>query len=208
MKILVDLFPVIAFFGAFKFARAFPDATLAWVTGIVGALNATGLAPGDLLAVVFATLVAIIATIAQIAILAVRRSPIKPMVWVSAVLVVVFGSLTIWLQNEWFIKWKPTLLYWSFAAILLGGKLLRGRNLLGIILGDEITLPAPLWDRLLVAWSAFFVILGALNIGVAWLLPTESWVNFKTFGLFGLTLAFSLATAAVMARHMQQAPDS
>jgi intracellular septation protein len=208
VKLLLDLLPVVAFFVAFKLGRSFPDAVMAAATALLGPANVSALATGDLLPVVLATAVAIIATVVQVAVLLARRHPIKPMVWISAVLIIVFGGLTIWLHNEWFIKWKPTLLYWAFGTILAGGKLLRGRNLLGALLGDEIALPGAIWDRLLVAWTIFFFVLGALNLAVAYSFSTDSWVNFKTFGLLGLTLAFSLATATVMARHVQQAPDA
>jgi len=207
MKLLLDLFPVIAFFGSFRIARAFPDAAQSWVTAIVGPLHATGLPAPELVAVILATLVAIAATALQIGLLLLRRKPVPPMVWVGAALIIVFGGLTIWLQNEWFIKWKPTLLYWIFAAVLLGGKLLAGRNLLGAVLTGEIALPTAVWDRLLYAWSAFFAVLGALNLAVAFLYSTDTWVTFKSIGLFGLTLVFSFASAAMIARQVGDAPD-
>ena len=208
MKLLLDLFPVVAFFAAFRVARSIPEAVQSWVTALVGPVHATGLPLPELVAVVFATLVAIAATVLQIALLLLRRHPIKPMVWVSAALIIVFGGLTIWLQNEWFIKSKPTLLYWIFALVLLGAKLLTGRNLLGSVLTGEITLPPAVWDRLLYAWGAFFAVLGALNLAVAWMYSTDTWVTFKTVGLFGLTLVFSIGSAALIARHAHDAPDA
>jgi intracellular septation protein len=206
LKILFDLFPVIAFFLVYRLGKSFPEQTAAVVTGGLGALAVATDVP-DLAAIVVATAVAIVATLLQVGWLLVRRQPIKPMLWLSAVLIVTFGGLTIWLQNEWFIKWKPSLLYWSFAAVLLGGQWLFRRNLLGALLGSELKLPNEVWDRLSYAWAAFFVFLGAANLYVAYHFSTERWVDFKTFGLLGLTLVFSLATGYYMARHLHEEPS-
>jgi len=203
MRLLLDLFPVVAFFLAFRLGHAFPVQVRGTVESLFGPLHAGAIPADELSAVVFAAAVAIASTVVQVGFLLAKRERIKPMVWVSAALIVVFGGLTIWLQNEWFIKWKPSLLYWTFAAVLAGGKLFAGRNLLGAVLGDEIDLPGPVWDRLLWAWATFFGLLGVANLAVAMTFGTEAWVNFKTFGLLGLTLAFSIATATVIARHLK-----
>jgi intracellular septation protein len=203
MRLLLDLFPVVAFFVAFRLGHAFPAQVRAGVESLFGPLHAGAIPADELSAVVFATAVAIASTIVQVGVLLARGERVKPMVWVSAALIVVFGGLTIWLQNEWFIKWKPSLLYWTFTAVLAGGRLFAGRNLLGAILGSEIALPGPVWDRLLWAWAGFFALLGVANLAVAMTLSTEAWVNFKTFGLLGLTLAFSIATATLISRHLK-----
>ncbi len=202
MKILFDLFPLVVFFAAFRLAKTFPDWTTATVVATLGAIGGTAEERGELAAVILATISAIAATIAQIGYLLARRHPIKPTVWISAVLIVIFGGLTVWLHNAWFIKWKPSILYWIFSAILLGGRWLWKRNLLNVLLSTELELPAPIWDRLLYAWSAFFLLLGAANLAVAYGASTEAWVNFKTFGLLGLTVAFSVASGLYMARYL------
>lgn len=202
MKLLYDLLSLIVFFAAFRLAKAFPDATVGAVTSLVGPLDGARDLQVELAAVIVATLCAIVAAVVQIGWLLARRQSVKPALWLSAALIVVFGGLTVLLRNEWFIKLKPSILYWIFAALLLGGRLVWRRNLLGALLSEELDLPGPVWDRLLYAWSVFFVLLGCTNLAVAYVLSTDAWVNFKTFGLMGLTLAFSVASALYMARYL------
>lgn len=207
MKLLFDLFPVVAFFIAYRLGKSFPEASAAIVAGTLGPVSATATFP-DLIAVIIATAIAIIATMIQVSWLLARRRPVKPMLWMSAILIAVFGGMTIWLQNEWFIKWKPTLLYWSFATILVGGYVLLRRNLLSALLGSELSLPASVWYRMLWMWAGFFVVLGAANLFVAYHFTTEQWVDFKTFGLIGLTFAFALGIGFYLSRHLKEAPDA
>jgi intracellular septation protein len=207
VRLLLDLLPVVVFFGAFKIARSFPDATTALVITYFGSLEGAPDQQMELSAVIVASLSAIAATAIQITWLLLRRMPVKPSVWISAGLIVVFGGLTVWLHNEWFIKWKPSILYWIFAMVLAGGKWIWNRNLLGSLLSNEFNVPDAVWDRLLVAWTLFFLGLGAANLAVAYTWSTEAWVNFKTFGLFGLTLGFSLLTAVYMTRHLPSERD-
>lgn len=113
VKLFFDLFPIILFFGAFKFGESDPQTAadiLTLITGGTGPEHAP---------VMLATLVAIVSTFVQIAIVFARGKKPEPMLWISLAVIVVFGSLTIWLQNEMFIKWKPSILYWIFGGILL-----------------------------------------------------------------------------------------
>ena len=157
MKLLFDLFPVAAFFIAYRIGKSFPEESAAFVAAAFGPVAVSATFP-DLVAVIVATTIAIVATLLQVGWLLARRQPVKPMLWLSAILIVAFGGMTIWLQNELFIKWKPSLLYWSFAAILIGGRVLFRRNLLSALLGSELRLPAAIWDRLLWMWAGFFAI--------------------------------------------------
>lgn len=207
MKLLFDLFPVAAFFIAYRLGKSFPEESAAFVTASFGPVATTATFP-DLVAVIFATTIAIVATLIQVGGLLVRRRPVKPMLWLSAILIVAFGGLTIWLQNEMFIKWKPSLLYWSFAVILAGGRVLFRRNLLSALIGSELPLAAPVWDRVLWLWATFFAFLGAANLYVAYRYTTEQWVDFKTFGLIGLTFAFVLGLGIYLSRHLKGATDA
>lgn len=202
MKLLLDLLPIVIFFGAFRAARVWPDATLALVAGSLGAIGGTLEEQHELAAVIVATSCAIIVTIVQIAYLALRRLPIKPTVWISAVLIVIFGGLTVWLHNAWFMKWKPSILYWIFALVLVAGRWIWKRNLLGSLLAEELPLPPAVWDRVMYAWAVFFALLGAANLLVAYQSSTDVWVNFKTFGLLGLTMAFSVGTGIYATRYL------
>ena len=206
MKLLLDLLPVVVFFGVFYIAKRMPEASTNLVTNWFGPIGGAPQMQAELAEVILASLSSIVSTVVQVGWLLARRKPVKPAVWISAVLVLVFGGLTIWLQNEWFIKWKPTVLYWCFGLILLGGKLLWRRNLLGALLSQELELPPRAWDRLLYAWSAFFLALGAVNLYVVYNWSTAAWVNFKTFGAMGLTLVFSLATGLMVARDIPDLP--
>ena len=203
MKLLLDLLPVIVFFTAFRIAKASPQAAHNWAVAVLGSLPAAGQAASDIVPVIVATGCAIVATLIQVGWLLIRRATVSASVWLSAGLIVVFGGLTVWLHNEWFIKWKPTLLYWAFAAVLAGGQWVWKRNLLGVLFSSELQLPQLAWNRLLVAWTAFFLLLGSVNLVVAYRYSTETWVNFKTFGLLGLTFAYSISTGLYVARHLK-----
>lgn len=199
MKLLFDLFPVILFFLSFKVAQSQSDAAGALVAGLLGGGIDPAQAP-----VLCATAVAIAASIAQVALVLLRGRKVEPMLWISLAIVVVFGGLTIWLHNPLFIKWKPTILYWVFAAILAYGTFSR-RNFIEKLLGKQLELPAHAWDTLQKAWTGFFAATGLVNLAVAYTCSTETWVNFKLFGLLGITFAFTIAIGFYMARFTTEA---
>ena len=174
MKFLFDFFPVILFFIAFKVADIY-----------------------------VATGVAIAATFAQVAWLKIRNRKIEPMLWASLAIIAVFGGATLLLQDETFIKWKPTVLYWLFGLVLAGAAL-GGRNLIRVMLAKQMQLPDPVWARLNLSWIGFFAFMGALNLYVAYNFSTDNWVNFKLFGGMGLMLLFVLAQAAVLSRFVDE----
>jgi len=208
VKLLFDLLPVILFFAGFKLAAMQPEAALALAQAWLGPLMFDGKVPAGQAPILLATAVAIVASLIQVGWLLARRKRVDPMLWISVAVIVVFGGATIWLHDETFIKWKPSILYWLFGGILLGGRLLAGRNLLHALLGGQMVLPEAVWERLLWVWSAFFAAIGALNLVVAFSVPTESWVNFKLFGLMGLTFAFTLGIGLWLARHLKEAADA
>lgn len=202
MKLLLDFLPIILFFVAFKAADANKEAAAAFATSHFGFLVSGGLVgPGEA-PVLLATVVVIVATLAQVAFLAARGRKIDLMLWVSLALVVVMGGLTIWLHSETFIKWKPTLLYWVMGAAFALAPLVFGKNLLKLLLGEQLQLPAPVWQRLNLAWVGFFAAMGALNLWVAYSFSTDAWVNFKLFGSLGLMLVFTIAQGLYLARHL------
>ena len=128
MKLLFDLFPVILFFAAFKIAEGQPDAAIALAERFMGEGLTAMTAP-----VFIATVVAIAATFLQVGWLMLRGRKVEPMLWISLAVIVVFGSLTLYLRNEMFIKWKPTILYWIFGGILVYGNI-AGRNFIRMLL--------------------------------------------------------------------------
>jgi intracellular septation protein len=179
MKFLFDLFPVLLFFVAFK------------VAGIY-----------------VATAVAIAATFAQIGWLKFRGKPVDKMMWVSLAVIVLFGGATLAFQNETFIKWKPTVLYWLFGGALLAGELVFRTNLIKSMLGREIRMPDHAWRKLNWSWIAFFAFMGVANLYVAYNFATDAWVNFKLFGGIGLMLAFVLAQGFFLAKYVEEKPSA
>lgn len=175
MKFLFDLFPVILFFIAFK---------------VSGIYVATG--------------VAIAASFAQIGWLLARGRKVDTMLWVSLAIIVVFGGATLWLQDETFIKWKPTVLYWLFGAVLAGSSLIFRRNLIRKLMEEQVSLPDRVWGRLNASWIGFFALMGAANLIVAFNFPTDTWVNFKLFGGMGLMLAFVVAQSLLLAKYIEE----
>ncbi|HET7833809.1 MAG TPA: septation protein A [Gallionella sp.] len=175
MKLLFDLFPILLFFIAFKFAGIYA-----------------------------ATAVAIIATIAQIIWARYRYGKVDVMLWVSLAIVGVFGGATLVLHDETFIKWKPTVLYWLFCATLLISNWVFNKNLIRVLLQEKIALPLHAWNRLNLSWGLFFGVLGFINLYVAFNYPTDSWVTFKAFGTTALMLVFILAQGVWLSRYVDE----
>ncbi|RRZ95705.1 septation protein A [Erwinia sp. 198] len=129
---------------------------------------------------------------------------LEKMTIVTFVLVAVFGTLTLVFHNDEFIKWKVTVIYTLFSAALLYSQFWMKQTLIQSMLGKELTLPQAAWRRLNVAWAIFFLACGLANIYVAFWLPQDFWVNFKVFGLTGLTLLFTLLSGVYIYRLMPQ----
>ncbi|MBP6019566.1 MAG: septation protein A [Burkholderiaceae bacterium] len=176
-KFLFDLFPLILFFIAFKFSDIFT-----------------------------ATAVAIVAGLAQFAWLKIRNKAIEATHWINLTVIIVFGGATLIFQNDAFIKWKPTVLYWMFAAILVGGRWFTGRNLIQKLMGGQIQLADAVWTRLNYSWALFFIISGGLNLYVAFSghFTESQWVNFKVFGLMILLLLFVVAQSIWLGKHIKE----
>ncbi|MEK0434159.1 MAG: hypothetical protein RL369_208, partial [Pseudomonadota bacterium] len=167
MKLLFDLFPVILFFAVFKFAGAQPEAAQAFAGQYLSFIVVDGEISTQQAPILLATAVAILATLAQVLWLLIRRRHVDTMLWVSLVIIMVFGGATIYFHDELFIKWKPTVLYWCFALALMGAQLILRKNLIRSLMGQQMTLPDPVWNKLNLAWGAFFAAMGALNLYVA-----------------------------------------
>lgn len=201
MQFLFDLFPVLLFFASFKGAEIFPEASTELATRFL-----TNPAP-EAIPVFIATIVAILATVCQVAWLIARRQKVKPMLWISLAVIVVFGSLTLWLQNELFIKWKPTILYWIFGGILLFGRF-TNRNFIQSLLGGQISMKKEGWTRMQWSWIGFFFFTGIVNLIVAYTCSTDTWVNFKLFGLMGMTFIFTIGVTLSLAKYMEEGQNS
>lgn len=133
----------------------------------------------------------------------IQNKPISNMQWVSFILVLVFGGITLFFHNEVFIKWKPTVLNWGFALAFLISHFVGKKNLTERLLeAAHIEAPKAVWNKLNLSWVIFFVVSGALNIFVAYSFSTDIWVNFKLFGLFGLTFIFAIGQAVYLKNHL------
>ncbi|HUY03175.1 MAG TPA: septation protein A [Rhodocyclaceae bacterium] len=208
MKFLFDLFPVALFFAAFKISEAHAQTAanlVGQVLGVVGLGAGIAAKQGPILV---ATLVVILATALQIGWVRLRHGRVDKMLWLSLILVVFFGGLTLIFHDETFIKWKPTVLYWVFAAALLVSERLLNKNLIRNMLEAQMQLPEPVWRRLNLSWVGFFALMGALNLLIAFAfhLSTEVWVNFKLFGSMGLMLAFVVIQGMFLSKHLEEKP--
>ena len=200
MKLLFDLFPVILFFVTFKFSGNNPEAA----ADLVGTLLGSAAVDVKQAPILLATIVVIVATVAQIAWVRFRHGKVDKMLWVSLVLVVVFGGMTLIFQDETFIKWKPTILYWVFAASMAFASLVLKKNPVRAMLGEQLTLPDQVWNKVTLSWIAFFLFMGALNLIVAFNFPTDTWVNFKLFGGMGLLLLFVLGQGLMLSKYVEE----
>jgi intracellular septation protein len=207
MKFLFDLFPIILFFGVFRWGEAHQQAAQGVAQQYLGGLISGGAIAAAQAPIVLATGVGILATVLQIGYLLARRRKVDGMLWVSAVVIVVMGGATIYLHDENFIKWKPTILYWCFASILMFYQTVMRKNLMKTLLGDNLKLPEAVWTRVCMAWIAFLYALGALNLLVAFVIfrgNTSAWVNFKVFGTTGIFFAFVIGMFVMVSKYIQE----
>jgi len=126
------------------------------------------------------------------------------MLWLSLILVVVFGSMTLIFQDESFIKWKPTILYWAFTGSMLFSAIVLKKNAIKAMLGEQLTLPEAVWDKVNLAWAAFFALMGVLNLLIAFNFSTDTWVNFKLFGGMGLMLLFVIGQGLLLSKYIEE----
>jgi len=202
MKFLFDLFPIILFFGAFKLAGAYPD-QIAALASSIGYLADTKQLP-----ILIATAVAIVATFGQIGWVHFRHGKADKMLWISLAIITVFGGATLLLHDETFIKWKPTVLYWLFASVLLISQIAFRKNLIKAMMGKQMVLPENIWHKLNQGWAAFFTVVGFINLYVAFNFSTDTWVNFKLFGILGLMLVFVLGQGMLLAKYVVEVEEN
>ncbi|MBK1716931.1 septation protein A [Thiocystis violacea] len=220
MKLLIDFFPILLFFIAYKLAGIY------WATGV--AIGAAAL---------------------QVGWSWFRRRRVEKMHLATLGLLVVFGGLTIALRDPIFVMWKPTLVNWLFAVAFIGSHVIGERTLIERMMGHAMELPRLIWTRLNLLWIGFFIFLGFANLFVVYVgsgfheahqallgatggvgvdlsacgelytgqilglcndaqAREEVWVNFKLFGMMGLTIAFVIAQAFYLSRHMKEEPQA
>jgi intracellular septation protein len=173
MKLLFDFFPIIVFFACYK-----------------------------LYGIYHATAVAMVAAVLQVVFYRLKHQRYEKMHLISLALIVVLGSATLFFQNPWFIKWKPTGIYWLSAILFLGSSFIGKKTLIQKMMEGNIELPAKVWGRLNYAWCLFFLVMGSVNLYVAYTFDTDFWVTFKLFGGLGCTLLFVFLQAIYLTKHI------
>ncbi|MDR1853672.1 MAG: septation protein A, partial [Azoarcus sp.] len=152
--------------------------------------------------ILIATATTIVATALQIAIVWMRHGKVDRMLWISLAIIAVLGGATLLFHDATFIKWKPTALYWLFGLALLVSGLFFRRNLMRRMLESQISLPDAIWSRVNLSWALFFIVLGGLNLYVAFNFSEEAWVNFKLFGCTTLVFVFAIAQGLYLSKHL------
>lgn len=174
MRLLVDFLPIVIFFIAYK-----------------------------LFGIYTATAAAILISLLQVISYWVKHRTLPSIQLISLILILLFGGGTLLLHNELFIKWKPTALYWLLACAALFTQFFSKKTLIQRLLETNINLPAPLWSTLNRNWIIFFTFMGGINLWVAYSFDTNTWVNFKLFGLLGITFLFLLVQAIYLSRYIR-----
>jgi len=184
MKILFDFFPVLAFFIAYYL-------------------------PDDRdQALYIATAVAIIAAIIQVSAWWLIRKKIEKMHIITLLIILFLGGATLLFHNKHFFMWKPTAVNWLFALAFIGGHFIGKKNMVQRMMDHAISVPQHVWNVLNWSWVTFFLLMGALNIYVAYNFAEEVWVNFKLFGMLGLTIVFAVGQAIYLSRYMTELEET
>jgi intracellular septation protein len=179
MRLFLDFFPIVLFFVAYKFWGIFP-----------------------------ATMAAMFAAGAQIAFVWFQKKRVEPLLLATFVIITLLGGATLFFHNEAFIKWKPTAINFLLAIIFAGSHWVGQTPLIQRVLKQNIELPPKMWVKLNWIWATFFAVLGAMNIFVIYNFDTNTWVNFKLFGILGLTFVFIILQAIWLSSHVQPNQDS
>jgi len=186
MKLFFDFLPIALFFIAYKFG---------------GGIYHWDGQEYDIKGIYIATAVMIIASILQVTITWLIKRKVEKSQLITLVIVLVLGGATLWLQNPAFIKWKPTAVNWLFALAFIGSQVFTDKSLLERMMAEHIQLPTTVWLKLNIAWVLFFIGSGLANLYVAFNFSEEIWVDFKLFGLLGLTIAFIIGQSVYLAKH-------
>jgi intracellular septation protein len=171
MQLFFDFLPIVIFFVVYKFTDIF-----------------------------IATGAAIIVNTFQVMFHWIKYRTVSGVQLLSLVLIIFFGGATLFFHNTLLIKWKPTALYWILAAISLVTHYFWKKPLIQYLMETNIQLPRATWLTLNKSWSIFFLIMGGLNLWVAYFFDTNTWVNFKLFGTLGITLLFVIIQAIYLGR--------
>jgi intracellular septation protein len=174
MQFLYDFFPIIIFFTVYKFAGIY-----------------------------YATAAAMLISLVQVSVYWYKHRSFDKLQLVTLILILLLGGATLILHKPIFIKWKPSVVYWVFALIFFGSNYIGKKPLMQHMMDKKIQLPTYVWKRINLSWGIFFALIGFLNLYVIYHFSTDTWVNFKLFGVLGLTVVFSIGQAIYLSRHVK-----
>ena len=213
MKQLFDFFPILLFFILYKFYLDLPDEFILGINNLIPMMRLT---PGEASdAIYLATLAAIAATLIQVVLAAVIVKKVEKMPIITLVLLLVFGGATLILKDALFIQWKPTAINWLFGFVFLGSQFIGEKPLVQRMMAKAIEIEDPrVWLQLNLAWVGFFLVAGIANLIVApeidpfgFQFSEDTWVDFKLFGLMGMTIVFVLAQAFFLAKYLPKSDE-
>ncbi|PCI66132.1 MAG: septation protein A [Piscirickettsiaceae bacterium] len=177
MKFLLDFFPILLFFIAYKWQGIYA-----------------------------ATVIAIAASAVQLAYFWFKTKRFENTHVATFLIITIFGGLTLYLQDDTFIKWKPTIVNWLFGLVCIGSQFIGKRPLIQRIMAGNISLPNDIWIKLNAMWATFFIFSGAANLFVMYNFDTDTWVNFKLFGMLGFTLLFVVLQGFFLMKYIEDEP--
>jgi len=205
MKFLLDFFPVVLFFVAYKFFGDIPPQFIEPVNSLPF-VNIDPNEPKD--GIYFATLIIILATIVQNTGHFLLFKKVEKMHIISLGILLVFGGMTLAFKDPLFIKWKVSIFNWVFALVIIGSQFIGKTPLIERMMSHALDVPKKIWTQVNFSWGVFFALVGIVNIYVAYNYSEEFWVDFKLFGVLGMTFAFMIAQGIYLAKHALPEEDT
>jgi len=155
-----------------------------------------------------ATVVGIVATAIQVVATTFIKKKVDKQQLITLIVFVVFGSMTLYFHNPLFIKWKPTIIFWIFGIVFLGSQFIGSKpiiqRMMEHLIDDKAALAPAVWKKMNITWALFFVILGTINLYIAYQYSTDTWVNFKFYGILGSLLGFSFIQAMYLSKFLKE----
>ncbi len=205
MKIIFDILPVLLFFATYKAAGRMPDQGAGLATHWLGAFVQGGIVGQTEAPALLATAVVILATLVQVIWYRLAGHKIHLMLWVSTVLIIVFGALAVWFHNQMFIMWKPSIYFWVSGLIFWASQTFFHKNIWRSTLGEDMVVPDTVWQRFNFSWVAFFGLMGLLNLVVVYFFR-DHWVSFHTFGSSVMSVLFMGGSFYYLNKHIEHEP--
>lgn len=208
MKFILDFLPIVLFFVTFKWGEGHRELAAQWMTHYLGFMVSGGVVGPKEAPAMLATVAVAVLSVLQILILKGLGKKIDKMLWISLVVVLGLGALTVYFHNPIFIQWKPSVIYWVMGSGLFVSDILMKKYVLRTMMNAaDLDVPERIWRHLSWAWILFFAGMGVLNLYVAFNYSESTWVDFKMWGSLGLMLVFTLAQGLYLSRHMPPLED-